>query len=601
MKINKPIKVKKQDILISIIMFIGFILIMFSMISDYKKESNNQLTGLSIESIQGQTDFTTRIGVEDSVVTLIDTQLKVIGTNKLIQDYLNNYELFKLIEKESIDLGLSQTKVYQALFYHESYYFRDGAIRCEGHYESKWKSLCSKYNNNDCNNLVYCKPSGSHGSSCSLSSSLDTPKVFHRVSCSYGIGQIMFTTALDQGFKGTADELVTDEVSLKYSLLYLKSLSGYSYINDVADLLVSYNSGPGNLRSAKNSNGEGFENYVNALPYPKHSTEYVGRILAYSLIFEDIEKEVQKQLDDGKDLKDIKINQISVSDTKSYVNSIGNAYQFKSPATSEMVSTSSIFTPHFSISFPYNFEIYEYLKEISSKMLNEFKDLNLLDIQLKNKINELNSMNHNKSYKLNFKFGDDCGYSNEQEEDFHSFTEDIYSCSRALNYPCVCEFSKAYPDNYLLEYWDESDYLRITSNNYPLIEIIQNLSIETKFLTHKNYQITGYGLVSKNKLGSVSTNTACDMPPKSIYRFCVETDQTIPIYDPDLDLYSVRNVTYKFALDFANSVSSQSASPTSSGTIKSYNNQNQIHVTSNLNHDGPRTSELITLIGGSLI
>lgn len=66
-----------------------------------------------------------------------------------------------------------------------------------------------------------------------------------RISSSYGLMQVMYPTAVDQGFKHFPEELFLPHVNLHQGCRYFKSLLDWAE-GDVAKALAAYNGGKGN-------------------------------------------------------------------------------------------------------------------------------------------------------------------------------------------------------------------------------------------------------------------------------------------------------------------------------------------------------------------
>lgn len=66
------------------------------------------------------------------------------------------------------------------------------------------------------------------------------------ISSSYGPWQIMYTTAVEMGYRGSPKELAKASVSLPYVLRYIEKLKGY-FDGNVQQVLSAYNAGPGGV------------------------------------------------------------------------------------------------------------------------------------------------------------------------------------------------------------------------------------------------------------------------------------------------------------------------------------------------------------------
>jgi soluble lytic murein transglycosylase-like protein len=72
-----------------------------------------------------------------------------------------------------------------------------------------------------------------------------------RISSSYGLMQVMYSTARDFGFKGEPEELFVPRTSLTYGCRYFAYLLQKWAKGDVKKALAAYNGGPGNWDAAK--------------------------------------------------------------------------------------------------------------------------------------------------------------------------------------------------------------------------------------------------------------------------------------------------------------------------------------------------------------
>lgn len=70
-----------------------------------------------------------------------------------------------------------------------------------------------------------------------------------RVSSSYGLCQVMYTTAQQYGFSGKPEELFVPEVGLQYGCLHLRRLMAWAK-GDTRKALAAYNGGQGNYTAS---------------------------------------------------------------------------------------------------------------------------------------------------------------------------------------------------------------------------------------------------------------------------------------------------------------------------------------------------------------
>ena len=148
------------------------------------------------------------------------------------------------------------------------------AIRCEDSVEDKSAELisrlgCSPY----CDSTISYK-GGRH-------------TTFHKVSCSYGVAQTMFSTLWEAGFRDDPMILLgNSHKSIEYGVSYLAGI--YKKMGSWKDSLAAYNAGEGNVnRAKKKCSSTTFEGYAPCLPMPEITVPYVYKILFMAKVFKD--------------------------------------------------------------------------------------------------------------------------------------------------------------------------------------------------------------------------------------------------------------------------------------------------------------------------
>ena len=162
-----------------------------------------------------------------SETTVIESPLETTDLSSIEQ------EAAKASEKYSIDKN-----IILALIQQESNN-NPNAIRCEQSYENRWQDLantlnCQQYN---CNEIIQ-SPQGN----------------FHKVSCSYGLMQLMYPTALETcpEIVTTPESLYTKSINIDCGAKYLSKL--IAQCGSISRGIYAYNHGPANCKTADINN-----------------------------------------------------------------------------------------------------------------------------------------------------------------------------------------------------------------------------------------------------------------------------------------------------------------------------------------------------------
>ena len=190
----------------------------------------------------------------------------------VVTDFEEHEQTVQMIHDVAQEQGIPDPYVFIGQLYIESDYFAEAPVRCEDSYERYWsqvRSRCSGGSNScddhpwhvtyercqmldgECDSRIHCEPAGGGGSPCSFQGTAQTTESFHRVACSYGLGQITYPVALELGYRGTAKELLEDdrinvELSAKHFMRGFDSFQDQP--NPLVDAIIAYNAGIGHVR-----------------------------------------------------------------------------------------------------------------------------------------------------------------------------------------------------------------------------------------------------------------------------------------------------------------------------------------------------------------
>lgn len=316
--------------------------------------------------------------------------------------YNDNLDLISFIKSEAKAKNIDPY-IVMGLITAESSWYKE-ALRCEAHYERKWQNYvnnlgCKEY---FCDTLID-SPQGSG---------------FHKVSCSYGLTQLMYPTAWRYtSFKGKPEDLFDGETSIKYGVEHLKGL--FNEFKDAASALAAYNAGSGNVINAKKKcNSDYFDLYYSCLPMPEITGPHVKRILTYAEIFRDIE--------DNQELKT----------DEEYLAITG--YAVKEEEKEESTITYSV-NPSFKINL--NYDISDYQNAIDDAK-------NLVDACEKETGSKLSKCIDDNKNKLI----PNCEEETEDEKVVNDFIKIYESCSESNDNNCYCNINLNYDKEYEISY-----------------------------------------------------------------------------------------------------------------------------------------------------
>jgi len=149
--------------------------------------------------------------------------------NQFIDDYnLDNEIMYNSVNSEDFNDIISvdnAVRLTAAVITQESGW-RNDALRCEDSYEARWQDYvnslgCQSYG---CDELI------------------DSPQgTYHKVSCSYGLMQLMYPTAWGLGYRGTPEDLFKPENNIPLGVKYLANK--IVWCGSVEGGLTGYNTG----------------------------------------------------------------------------------------------------------------------------------------------------------------------------------------------------------------------------------------------------------------------------------------------------------------------------------------------------------------------
>lgn len=612
-------------------------------ISDEISKANNLVVGftliifiLSLAFFVNQSDLGSLGPSQISGYSFLEEVNRESG-NQFVEKAAKDYEAHKgtiqQIAKVSNSIGFQDLTTYVnvAQLYVESNYFQDSAVRCEDNYEKKWNSVksdcanpssascrnnpwyavyqkCSqnmveyeiqtadglkKIQKMECDEPIWCKKDRIGGNSCDLMKpSSVASEQYHRVSCSYGLGQIMFPTALDLGYKGKAEILLNDdEQNIEYSLKRFKqSLSTFddgtrAYEVALVDGIIGYNVGEGNVKKAKAKKGEGFNNYVSELMEPEHRIDYMGRILFYAEVFYDIEVE-------GTSVDDL-------DDSEYYVSEVEDDFALEPIEGGAISDFQGSVKSSFRVDVNYPFTEYDYLKQKVSQLLSACTDLQNLDSCIDQQMQKYNLEAVNQKYPLSWKYGDQCLESIPRHK---LFANALVECSKSPDSSCVCGNLKQFVndvnnqnlgsgrpgDLYNLSPTQSSlivapgnpsmnqvmnqlsqnsqnsglvpdvNYIAANTNSQSVAEVEKVLPVVLEGVTSGREFFFDPGTQCLMKSGNSFQIAPCNVKvcssvPKQTFPFCVTSSRTLEYYNGTS--YETKPVDYKFALSFQSQLS----------------------------------------------
>jgi len=198
--------------------------------------------------------------------------------------------------------------------------------------------------------------------------------------------------------------------------------------------------------------------------------------------------------------------------------------------------------PSFKVNLGYDFSDYNKLKNNAQELIELCKDKNFELCVRNNKPKIFNDED--------FELLDNC--ESEEKEEFYEVSEYVKSCSYSKDESCIC--TKNNPSGKgSFEITQEDNNVIITNKNNPeLKETIEN----AKLASDSYVYVSGASYVHKDTEGRVLISgywdgKTCQPQPKTKFNFCVKSNKNkFYVYDEDDGKVALRDVIYKFALDF---------------------------------------------------
>ncbi|MGM5487866.1 MAG: lytic transglycosylase domain-containing protein [Nanobdellota archaeon] len=489
-----------------------------------------------IESITGMVYSPSEHAVQESELT--ETQQALyddLKTRFSTMDEFAHTSTVDLIVKKAEELGLPEPYLYAGLFYVESDYFSESPIRCENNYEEPYiactlneeskrcadkKSfydLCTSH----CDDSIYCTADNIGGHDCTFET--QSGKKFHQFSCSYGLTQIMYPVALDLGYTGPPEQLVEDdekaiELSLRLFRRNLNQLESEFPDQDVlVDAVLAYNMGAGTVESLKRKYGPGIDSYINHVKDVQGRSRYIGRILVFREVLRDIHL--------GHDLKDL----------KQYVKMAYQRFNFDPPSHEESLRSTVSQDIGFSVSIPYDMDQFQKVRSDAKILADSCTDINALDLC----IDETT-----RGFEFDWGYGSDC--LTENEDYFYRMVESIRQCMATPGDACTCQLPQGvgrftlkessvgtmitgqisgeeFQETLDIGLRDPNEYIEFPHDLSDHEIRIINGKTELHLVTVPYKPTVEKYLAVGDELSVVEQEDACITPPKTTYRFCVDT------------------------------------------------------------------------------
>ncbi|MCL4514921.1 MAG: lytic transglycosylase domain-containing protein [Firmicutes bacterium] len=102
---------------------------------------------------------------------------------------------------------------------------------------------------------------------------------------SYGLMQILYSTAASLGYKGPADGLFDPDTNIQYGTRYLEELSGEFKAMEL--VAAAYNGGPGTVKRLMNRYGKTYGAIADHLP--RITQSYVPKVMGFYQDFKERE------------------------------------------------------------------------------------------------------------------------------------------------------------------------------------------------------------------------------------------------------------------------------------------------------------------------
>jgi hypothetical protein len=235
----------------------------------------------------------TGMAVQEDENSLIISVVNSMDLSQISRDYNENRMLVEQIHSTAQAQGINPPSLLIGMLYHESARFTVNAIRCEDSYEKGSNGPWNEINielgciDMECVELVRdlsCTYAGCDENM--LRVYKDKYPNYHQVSCSYGLGQIMYPTAWGSlDFRGTASQLLEPGTNMELAARYLfNQLTNFN--SNVVHGLAAYNAGPGNVNKCKDEPDNAA--FINCLPMPHITGKYVALIMGYSIVFDEL-------------------------------------------------------------------------------------------------------------------------------------------------------------------------------------------------------------------------------------------------------------------------------------------------------------------------
>jgi len=228
--------------------------------------------------------------------------------------------------------------------------------------------------------------------------------------------------------------------------------------------------------------------------------------------------------------------------------------------------------PSFKVNLEYDFSDYDELRKRVEDVTENCQDLNEIRTCAKRYIE---GEKEEKEILFDFELLETC--ETDEEETFLKFVEYFESCEALQQTSCSClgkpeegSFEITKSDNGVIIRGEIND--KKYSREIEKIEIQDNLEdIEGSRILHKDTKGNliverDFKIIGRGKTGPFKP--ACNLEPQTKIRFCVESNNNkFYAYDKDDKKVALRNVVYKFALDFGENLKSQTTEQIDEGQL----------------------------------
>jgi hypothetical protein len=513
-KILKMLEEKSKKVIFIFFLFLLFTFIIIVVDNDINKDS----------SFLYITGFATKSSAFDEK-SLVNSAFNKINTGAIEKSFNDNKDVVSLIVNEAKAQGVDPAFALALSFKESSFY--TNSLRCEDSYESGRngpyhinvkKLSCEKYN---CDKLV---------SELKVDSRQKTRyNSYHQISCSYGLFQMMYTTAHQYGFRGSGDELINSETNVKEGVKHIKTLLNNHGKEIYA--LAAYNAG--STRSRRCEVHENFADFLNCLPAV--TRDYIPNILAHTMVFENL-------------LKGTKIET-----PEKYLPKLEQKFDVTMPSVAEVTSAEIDMNPNFDLNIPYRFIDYYTLKLESEKLLSLCSNSLNRELCISEYLFYLNYVYSNNDIRYEWKMEDECLTDlSRQDRYFQKLLSYIELCYDSESKNCYCDY-KDLGINSIIGSLSLNDFYGNTKIIYIDGKDKKEHIILDK-ISQKDIALSSNIFLSKDSNGYLSLSSdnieKCIMPQKKIYRFCVMSSQKMLMYDENKKKMSNSFVEYRFALTF---------------------------------------------------